>query len=211
MLLDRELLVHTLDSLRRIGVGYVMGSVLGTALGIAIARVRVLRDLFTLPLSLVRSVPPVAIVPPVMIWFGTGELSKYVITMYTTLLLMTLSAEAGVSGTPPVRLRAARCLGAHGPVLFRRVVLPSAMPRILSGLRIAVGFAFMGVVAAELIAANTGVGFLIMHSRFFIRADRMFVGLLLLGLLATVADALVGRLLAAWLGRFRSDAERARS
>src|SRR3546814_15789059 len=99
-----------------------------------------------------------------MMWFGIGEFAKFVIIVYATFVIVLLNTAAGVERTPMVRIRAARCLGASEAQIFFKIVLPSSMPYVLTGMRVALGFCFMGIVAAELIGAREGIGFLIMNS-----------------------------------------------
>jgi ABC-type nitrate/sulfonate/bicarbonate transport system permease component len=101
---------------------------------------------------------------------------------------MIMNTAAGVSATPNIRLNAARCLGASRLQIFRRIIIPSAVPYILTGMRVSLGFAFMGIVAAEMIAAQSGIGYLIMQSRMLLRTDIMFVGLVTLGVLGAIID-----------------------
>ena len=129
-----------------------------------------------------------AIVPLAMLWFGIGEMSKVFVIFYATVIVLVFNTAAGVTRTPLTRVRAARCLGANEYQVFVKVVFPSAMPFILTGMRIALGFSFMGVVAAELIGAREGIGFLIMNSRQLMMTEQLFVGLLSLGVVGAIID-----------------------
>jgi ABC-type nitrate/sulfonate/bicarbonate transport system permease component len=141
-----------------------------------------------------------------MLWFGIGEFSKYFIIVYATIVIVLMNTAAGVSRTPLTRLRAARCLGATDYQLFVKVILPSAVPYILTGMRIALGFSFMGIVAAELIGANEGIGFLIMNSQMLMQTARLFVGLLTLGIVGLIVDRVFRAILARTMRRYmRSD------
>ena len=135
-----------------------------------------------------RPISPVALVPLSIIWFGIGDMSRYFIIFYGVVIIMIMNTAAGVSATPNIRLNAARCLGASRQQIFRRIIIPSAVPYILTGMRVSLGFAFMGIVAAEMIAAQSGIGYLIMQSRMLLRTDIMFVGLVTLGVLGAVID-----------------------
>jgi ABC-type nitrate/sulfonate/bicarbonate transport system permease component len=151
-------------------------------------------------LDLVRPISPVALVPLVIVWFGIGEVAKVILVSYTTFIVLVFNTMSGAAATPITRERAARCFGAGELAVFRYVVLPSAIPYILTGMRVGLGFCFMSVVAAELVAANSGIGFLIMQSRFSMLTERMFVGLASLGILGWASDWLL-RLLMRWLAR----------
>lgn len=164
----------------RAGGGYI-GCASGIAICAIIGRFWLARELADPVLELIRPISPVAIVPLAMLWFGIGEMSKYFIIIYATLIIVLLNTAAGVSRTPVTRVRAARCLGAAEHQVFLKVILPSAVPYILTGMRVALGFSFMGIVAAELIGAREGIGFLIMNSQLLLQTDQLFVGLLTLG------------------------------
>lgn len=188
MLGSGELPFHVGASLRRVLVGYVMGALSGIVIGMAIGLHRMAEDLLEPPLQFVRNITPVAIVPFAIHAFGLEEASKYFVIWYATIIPVVFNTATGVAATPPIRIRAARCLGAKRPDIVFRIVLPSAWPFVMTGLRIALGFSFMGVVAAEMVAADTGVGFLIMQSRNMLLPGQMFTGLFMLGLVGLLAD-----------------------
>ena len=185
---DGELAFHAWASLQRVLVGYVLGSVSGILIGIAIGGSKTAEDLLEPPLQFVRNITPVAIIPLAVNAFGLEEPSKYFVIWYSTIIPVVFNTAAGVASTPEIRIRAAMCLGATRKDIFLRIVIPSAWPFIMTGLRVALGFSFMGVVAAEMIAAETGVGFLIMQSRNMLLPAQMFTGLCMLGLIGLVTD-----------------------
>jgi NitT/TauT family transport system permease protein len=189
-------------SLGRVLVGYVAGAVLGTAFGLAMGRFALVDRLLGPSLGFVRSIPPIAFVPFSIILFGIGEASKYAIIFYLVFIVLALSAAAGVRETPQIRVRAAQALGAGRRTVLLKVVLPSAFPFILGGLRVALSLAFMAVVSAELIGARSGLGFVITQAQTMFETDTMLVGILSLGVLGGLvdrgADWLIGRV----LGRF---------
>jgi ABC-type nitrate/sulfonate/bicarbonate transport system permease component len=202
MIQSGELIGHVAVSLRRVIVGYVTGCFLGILLGAIIGRYRLVAD-FTDPIiELIRPISPVALVPLAMLWFGIGESSKYFIIIYATIVVVLLNTAAGVSRTPEMRVHAARCLGATDYQLFWKVILPSSVPYILTGMRIALGFSFMGIVAAELIGAREGIGFLIMNSQMLMQTSQLFVGLLTLGILGLIVDRIFRALLARSMRRY---------
>jgi ABC-type nitrate/sulfonate/bicarbonate transport system permease component len=206
MLASGELLLHVGVSLRRVLVGYIVGCSLGILLGAVIGRIRIVAEFVDPIVELVRPISPVAMVPLAMLWFGIGELSKYFIIIYATVIIVLLNTAAGVSRTPIMRIRAAYCLGATDYQVFRKVILPSAVPYILTGMRVALGFSFMGIVAAELIGAREGLGFLIMNSQLLLQTDQLFVGLLTLGVLGLIVDRIFRAILARSMRRYmRSD------
>lgn len=191
MVESREIFVHVGASFRRIAVGYTLGCTLGLVLGVIMGATQLTRDVLTPPLEFFRNIPPIAMVPVVISIFGIGELGKYFIISYATTIVMIINTAAGVTATPRIRIRAAQCLGAGGKDIFLRIVLPSAWPYILTGLRIALGFAFTGIVAAEMLAAQEGIGFLIMQSTNVIEARDMWIGFVLLGTFGLLTDQLL--------------------
>ena len=183
-----ELFEHVWASLRRVVIGYLIGAFWGIGLGVLIGMYKIADDLLEPPLQFVRNITPVAIVPLAIHAFGLDEPSKYFVIWYSTIIPVIFNTAMGVAGTPTIRIRAAMCLGATQRDIFLRIIIPSAWPFIVTGLRVALGFAFMGVVAAEMIAAESGVGFLIMQSRNMFLPGQMFAGLFMLGVIGMLTD-----------------------
>ena len=190
MVENAQIFVHLGASFRRILLGYALGCTIGVVVGIAMGASKLAEDLLDPPLEFCRNIPPVALIPLVISIFGIGEISKYFIVSYATSIAVLFNTAAGVASTPQIRVRAALCLGAQKKDVFLRIVLPSAWPYILTGLRLALGFAFMGVVAAEMVAAQSGIGFLIMQSTNIIEPDDMFIGFIMLGSFGLLTDQL---------------------
>lgn len=199
---DGVLMRDAAATLGRVLVGYLVGAVLGTGVGLLIGRFAWVERLLGPSLGFVRSIPPIAWVPFSIIVFGIGEASKYAIIVYLVFIVLALSAAAGVRETPRIRVRAAQALGAGPRTVLLRVVLPSAFPFILTGLGVALNLAFMAVVSAELIGARSGLGHLITQAQITFESDTMLVGILALG----VVGGLFGRgadwLIRRGLGRF---------
>ena len=202
MLWSGELFAHIAISLRRVLVGFSLGSVIGITVGLAAARSPLIRDALRPLLAVCSTVPPIALIPLAMLWFGIDESARLFLIVYLAAVLMVPSTVSGVRGIPAIRLRAAESLGARRSRIYLRVVLPDALPSILSGLRITLGFCFMVVVAAEMIGANSGIGYLIMQSRYYALTTKMFVGILVLGVVGMGFDAVFRRLVAGLLPRF---------
>jgi ABC-type nitrate/sulfonate/bicarbonate transport system permease component len=197
---------HMATSLGRILVGYGIGSALGIVAGVAIGRLPMLEELVRPTFGFIRSIPPIAFVPFSIILFGIGEASKYAIIVYLAFIVVTLNTAAGVRETPRIRLRAAQALGAGERTILVKVILPSAFPFILTGLQVALGLSFMAVVSAELIAASSGLGYLIMDSQTMLETDKMLVGILCLGILGALVDRGSNRLTARLLRRYTQQA-----
>jgi NitT/TauT family transport system permease protein/taurine transport system permease protein len=146
--------------------------------------------------------PPVALIPLAIIWFGIGEGSKYFVVLWGTVIACFFSSLDGVMNAPRARVLAARCMGASPLRVMWDVVLPSAIPSIWTGMKISIGLAFSSVVAAELVAAREGLGFLIMNARVLIEVEKLFVGLALLAFLGAVTDRLFTAVGETFLGRY---------
>ncbi len=191
-------------SLARVAVGYCVGAAAGIATGVLLGAYRVAGYTAGPVFEFLKGIPPIALVPLFGIWLGIGEVSKYAVIAYLVWIVVTINTAAGVREIPRIRVRSGAVLGLSRTAVFVRIVLPSAVPFILIGMRSAIGFAFVALVSAELIAANSGIGQIIMDSRFSLQTSRMFVGLLLLGVLGALAqlafDGLVGKLGARRLG-----------
>jgi ABC-type nitrate/sulfonate/bicarbonate transport system permease component len=183
-----ELLESIGTSFVRIGIGFLLGCFLGISCGLAMGSFRIIREFLDPWVEAVRPISAVAMIPIAIVWLGIDEGSKYFIVAYGVFFITLLNTLAGVLSTPLVRRRAAMCLGANRWNMFFRITLPSAVPYINTGMRIALGGAFASVVAAEMIAANSGVGYFIMQARFLVQTERIFVGLVTLGAMGFITD-----------------------
>jgi len=182
------LLEHLSASLQRILTGFVAGSLLGIPIGLAMGSFRPVRKLLEPYTEFLRFIPSVAMITVAVIWFGIGEASKVFLIVYTTIFIVILNTAAGVSAIAPNKIRAAESLGATRAQIFFHVALPATVPYILTGMRLAMANSFTTIVAAELIAANDGLGKMLWDGRLFMLVDDIFVSLVTLGLLGFVTD-----------------------
>src|SRR5215831_6188453 len=180
------LLAHLSASLQRILVGFVAGSLLGIPIGLAMGSFLPVRKLLEPYTEFLRFIPSVAMITVAVIWFGIGEASKVFLIIYTTIVI--LNTAAGVSAIAPNKIRAAESLGATRAQIFFHVALPATVPYILTGMRLAMANSFTTIVAAELIAANDGLGKMLWDGRLFMLVDEIFVSLVTLGLLGFATD-----------------------
>jgi ABC-type nitrate/sulfonate/bicarbonate transport system permease component len=185
---DGDLVSDLLVSLRRAAVGFVIGSVLGVGIGLLTARLVVFGQALHPILNILRPIPAIALAPVAIVWFGIGEPSKYFVIAYTVFLGVWLNTDHGAAHVAQTYIRASRSLGAGTWREFFEVVLPAAAPHIVTGIRLGAALAFLSLVAAELTGASAGIGYRIQEARQFIRTDRMFVGLIELGLLGAMLD-----------------------
>src|SRR6266705_6127444 len=165
------LLEHLAASMQRILAGFVAGSLLGIPIGLAMGSFRPVRKLLEPYTEFLRFIPSVAMITVAVIWFGIGEASKIFLIIYTTIFIVILNTAAGVSAIAPDKIRAAQSLGATRAQIFFHVALPATVPYILTGMRLAMGNSFTTIVAAELIAANEGLGKMLWDGRMFMRVD----------------------------------------
>lgn len=190
-----EIWPHVGASLQRALWGFLLGSGAGIALGIATGRSLLLRHLSDPVVHGLRSIPAIAIVPLAIVWFGLGDVSKVMLIAWGTFFPVWLNTFIGVRDIPPVYLRSAASLGAGRWAAVTQVALPAALPFVFAGLRHATSVAFVVVVAAELVGAEQGLGYLISFAHLVFRVDIMFVGLIYLGAIGFAADQLFAWLL----------------
>jgi len=182
--MDATLWQHLAASLTRMLVALFAAAVIGIPVGIAMGLSPAVRGLLDPLIELYRPVPPLAYLPLMVIWFGIGETSKILLIYLAIFAPVTLSTLAGVRNTQQVRIRAAQSLGANRWQLLRWVILPGALPEILTGLRIGLGVGWSTLVAAELIAATRGLGFMVQSAGEFLATDVVLAGIAVIALIA---------------------------
>lgn len=172
----------------RILTGWAAGVLVGIPLGILMGSVRPIRQVFDPYIEFFRFIPPIAFVTLAVIWLGPGELSKVALIFYTTVFIVTLNALAGAQSVSELRLRAAASLGAGRMTILRTIVVPSTVPYMVTGARIAMGNSFLTIVSAEIVAAQEGLGALIWNARNYSRTEWVFAGIITLGCLGFLFD-----------------------
>lgn len=193
-----QLLIDIKASLSRALCGYLLGCLVGIPLGIATGRLRSIGQTFGQVINMLRSFPPVALVPFTILWLGLGESSKYFLVFWGVVFPVWVNTHAGMKQIEPNYLRAAELFGARGIHLVNNVLLPAALPHILAGMRVGIGLCFICVFVAEMSGAYEGVGFRISTSYLVFRVDVMIASLLVLGSMGALADRLFD-LLASYL------------
>ncbi len=195
---------HIGASLFRIGLAAALAIVTGIPLGLLMGLNRWAKGILDTPIEFYWPLPPLSYLPLMIIWLGIGETSKVTLLFLAMFAPICLAAQAGVRSLPVERTQAARALGATRVQLFRHIVLPSALPEILTGIRIALGVGWGTLVAAELIASTRGIGFLIMSAAQFLATDVVFVGIAIISVCAfafAYAVRLAERVLVPWRGK----------
>ena len=204
MLESGEILRDVEISMSRVLVGFISGSIIAIAAGALLGRIKLLNELLDPIVELLRYLSPTAMIPIAVIWFGIGEASKYFLIFWGTLFIVLINTIAGVMRAPIARQRAAECLGANRLQIFLMVVIPSAAPYIVTGMRIAMASAFMSIIPAEMLAADSGIGFLLQNSSMLLQTNRIFVALLTICLLGFVFDRIFRLIVDRMLSRYMS-------
>ena len=168
--------------------GYAIAAVLGISIGSAMGMWRLAYDLIHPLVTAVRQIPVIAWIPLVILWCGIGELSKIVVIAIAAFYPITLNTLAGFHSLPDGYLEVARLYRLGVGETFRKVYLPHALPQILVGLKLGLGSSWMAVVAAELIAASSGIGYRLSYSRGLLRSDAVILCMLVIGLVGIVMD-----------------------
>lgn len=201
---DKPLWQHFLASVLRVSIAFWLAFVVAVPVGIAMGMSRVMRGIFDPPLEFYRPLPPLAYLPLIIIWFGIDELPKVLLIFLSCFAPLALAARAGMRSASQEQINAAYSMGAGYSQVIRHVILPSALPEILIGMRIAIGFGWTTLVAAEMVAANVGLGQMVLNASNFLRTDIVIMGIIVIGVVAYVFDLLmrwVEQKLVPWKGR----------
>jgi NitT/TauT family transport system permease protein/taurine transport system permease protein len=189
------LIADALISTGRILAGFLLGTLAGLVLGGAMASVRVVRELIDPILQVTRPLPPIAFIPLLVVWFGIGEASKIALIFSGVLPIVTIATLSAIDAVPAELLQASRSLGASPFHTLIHVRFRSAVPGVITGLRLAMGGAWTSIIAAEMIAATGGVGFLILQAGNYLQTSLIFSGIAFIAVLGFVFDALLRLLL----------------
>ena len=198
------LLEHTWASLSRVLYGFLFGALMGIPLGYAMGLTNWARGWFDPIVEFMRPVPPLALIPLMIIWFGIGETSKVILLFLAALWIMAIAARSGVSGVAIAKVHAAYSLGASKWQILRKVIIPNSLPEIFTGARVAMGVCWGTVVAAELVAAEKGLGMMIMVAAKFQLTDIVIVGIIMIGVIGFLIDIGIRQLerwLVPWKGK----------
>ena len=193
-MLSGELIADAIGSMYRVIVGFLVGAALALPIGLAMGASRIAHAWLNPLFQLLRPIPPIAYIPMSMLWFGLGNPPAFFLIALGAFFPVLMNTIAGVRQVDGIYLRAARNLGASGPTMFLRVILPAAVPYILTGMRIGIGTAFIVVIVAEMIAVNNGLGFRISEAREYFWSDKIIAGMITIGLLGLAIDAGMNKL-----------------
>ena len=201
---DKPLWQHFLASMLRVFSAFLLACVTAIPVGIAMGMSRWARGIFDPPLEFYRPLPPLAYLPLIIIWFGIDELPKVLLIFLSCFAPLALAARSGMRSASQEQINAAYSMGASYMQVIRHVILPSALPDILVGMRIAIGFGWTTLVAAEMVAANMGLGQMVLNASNFLRTDIVIMGIIVIGVVAYLFDLLMRwleRRLVPWKGR----------
>lgn len=188
-----ELGRHVSASLIRVTLGFLLGASLAIVIGVAIGWYRWLGKIMWSPIELLRPIPPLAWIPLALIWFGLGESSKIFIIFLGAFFPILINTYKGMTTLDPMLLRVGQTMGLNDWQMLTRIAIPGSMPDIATGLRIGWSLAFGSLVVAEILAANEGLGYLIMNGRELGEISIVVYGIILIGLLSLITDYLINR------------------
>jgi NitT/TauT family transport system permease protein len=194
MLQSGELLGHVATSLGRILLGFALGALGGVAVGLAVGVWGLAEAIGTPLIAATFPIPKIALLPLLILWLGIGEASKVAVITLGVFFPMAINTYTGVRNADPLLLRAAVSFGAGRWSLIRKVMLPAALPMIFAGLRLGAGTSLLLLVAAEMIAASSGIGFLVLNAQNLMETTKLMVGIVLLSLLGVCSHWLLVRL-----------------
>jgi taurine transport system permease protein len=201
---DKPLWQHFVASMGRVVAAFALAVVTAVPVGIAMGMSRVARGIFDPPIEFYRPLPPLSYLPLIIIWFGIDELPKVLLIFLSCFAPLALAARSGMKSASQEQINAAYSMGASYSQIIRHVILPSALPEILVGMRIAIGFGWTTLVAAEMVAANVGLGQMVLNASNFLRTDIVIMGIVVIGVVAYLFDLLmrwVEKRLVPWKGR----------
>ncbi len=201
---DKPLWQHFTASMFRVFSAFALAVVTAVPVGIAMGMSRVARGIFDPPIEFYRPLPPLSYLPLIIIWFGIDELPKVLLIYLSCFAPLALAARSGMKSASQEQMHAAYSMGASYAQVIRHVVLPSALPEVLVGMRIAIGFGWTTLVAAEMVAANVGLGQMVLNASNFLRTDIVVMGIIVIGVVAYLFDLLmraVEQRLVPWKGR----------
>lgn len=188
MSLSGELATDIFFSLKRVLTGFAIALTFGIPLGLFLGINKKAKSILSPFINFFRPIPPVAWIPLAILWFGVGDHLSYFITMIAAFFPIFLNTLTGAENVSQQHLDVARCFGANKFMVLFHVIIPSALPHILSGIRVGIGFSWMAVVAAEIVTSFSGLGYLITVGQQMLRLDQVIVGMIAIGLTGLLMD-----------------------
>lgn len=201
---EGTLWTHTLISLYRVGVALLIGLITAIPTGLLMGVNRYFRGVLDPPIEFYRAIPPLAYIPLTVLWFGIDDFQKILVIYLAIFAPLVINTKAGVKSISIEQIHAAYSLGATKYQVLTQVILKGAMPEIITGIRIAIGFGWTTLVAAELVAARTGLGQMILNASDFLATDVVILGIVVIGIIAYSLDIFIRyieRILVPWRGK----------
>lgn len=191
--LEGKIFIHAAESVKRVFLGVALAAVTAIPLGVCIGYWRGASDWTSTVINAGRVLPPASLIPLAVIWFGIGDAPALFLIWFTCLWPILLNSVAGVQGVERILRDGALTMGATSRQIMTTVLIPSALPQIAAGMRLAFGLGWSVVVTSELLAVRNGLGFYIWNARLLFAMDQVFVGIVIIGLIGVVLDALLRR------------------
>ena len=192
LLADGSLVTHVIASLERVFVGFFLAAGCGITLGIVTGWSRVISDFLRPVIEAIRPIPPIAWTPIAILWFGVGNAPSYFLVFIGAVFPILVNTYTAVRGIDRSQINAALCLGANRRLLLVDVLIPASLPIIFPGLRIGLGIGWMCVVTDELIAAQSGLGYMIQQNRVLLQTANVVAGMVTIGVIGFGMSALMG-------------------
>lgn len=195
---------HIAISAARVFGAFLLACAVGVPLGLAMGMSPTMRGIFDPPIEFYRPIPPLAYLPLMIIWFGIGEVSKVLLIFLSVFAPVALGAKAGVRSAAIEQIHAAYSFGASRWQVMRHIILPSALPEILTAMRIGIGFGWTTLVAAEMVAATSGIGYMVLSASQFLQTSTVIMGIMVIAAIAYAFDLLmrfIERKVVPWKGK----------
>lgn len=199
MIASGELMEHLLISLRRVAIGFGISCALTFVFTLIAVVVPQAVPFYSRLMGVIRHIPPISLIPLLILWFGIGETPKLIVIVLASFFPILLNTESGIFGCDEKLLEVGKVLGFSKTKIFFRIQIPNAVPGILVGIRIGLGYGWRAIVGAEMIAAASGIGYLILDAQALSRTDKVIAGILVIGVIGLLTDALC-----AWAVRLAS-------
>lgn len=201
---NTSFLEHIFISTARVFGAFLLACIIGLPLGLAMGMSPLIRGIFDPPIEFYRPIPPLAYLPLMIIWFGIGETSKVLLIFLSVFAPVVLGARSGVKSAAIEQIHAAYSFGATRWQVMLHVILPSAMPEILTAMRVGIGFGWTTLVAAEMVAATSGLGYMVLSASQFLQTSVVIMGIFVIATIAFIFDLLMRfleRRLVPWKGK----------
>lgn len=182
---------HLWSSMRRLLIALLIGFVIAVPVGLIAGMSKMVNAILNPFIQFYRALPPLSYYTLLVLWFGIGDVSKIVLLELNAFAPLYLATVFSVQQIPQERLNGAKTLGSHGPDLFFHVILPSCLPEILNGFRTSVGVTYATMVAAEMVAADSGIGWMVLDASKYVRYDVVYVGIIIMGVIAVAMDVII--------------------